>query len=245
LEVIFNERKKQKKSGRKIVMAIIVLIASAFVGAMMLGQSRGANYTEVKIKNGDITTYYSFSGSIEAKNRQTIFADKIMQIAEILVMNEILNMQDITKCYYLGGEELAVLINVNLKVNEGDFLAVLGPSGSGKSTLMNIIGCLDAPTSGEYVLAGENVKDFDERELARIRNRSIGFIFQSFQLLPRLNALENIDVKTAFSNRVDKASGIQKRNLLPAPPLLAMAARYNENPLPRANKLDSVNINNN
>ncbi|MBS4026731.1 MAG: ABC transporter ATP-binding protein [Clostridia bacterium] len=127
-----------------------------------------------------------------------------------------LEMQDIIKCYYLGGEEQVVLNNVNLKVNEGDFLAVLGPSGSGKSTLMNIIGCLDVPTSGKYMLAGEDVDDLDEKELARIRNKSIGFIFQSFQLLPRLNALQNVELPLVYagvqaSERRRKAADILER----------------------------------
>lgn len=114
-------------------------------------------------------------------------------------MKEILNMQDIVKCYYLGGEEQKVLNNVNLKMNEGEFISILGPSGSGKSTLINIIGCLDVPTKGTYVLDGKNVEDLDEKELARIRNHEIGFIFQSFQLLPRLNALENVELPLIYA----------------------------------------------
>lgn len=114
-------------------------------------------------------------------------------------MKEILNMKDIVKCYYLGGEEQIVLNQVNLKINEGEFISILGPSGSGKSTLMNIIGCLDVATSGKYELGGENVEDLDEKELARIRNRDIGFVFQSFQLLPRLNALENVELPLIYA----------------------------------------------
>ncbi|HWQ43812.1 MAG TPA: ABC transporter ATP-binding protein [Desulfosporosinus sp.] len=114
-------------------------------------------------------------------------------------MSEILNMQDIVKCYYLDTEELVVLSNVNLKINEGEFVSILGPSGSGKSTLMNIIGCLDVPTSGKYILANNNVEDLDEKELARIRNREIGFVFQSFQLLLRLNALENVELPMIYA----------------------------------------------
>lgn len=114
-------------------------------------------------------------------------------------MKEILNMQNIVKCYYLGGEEQIVLNNVNLKINVGEFISILGPSGSGKSTLMNIIGCLDVPTSGKYVLSGEDVEDLDEKELARIRNRAIGFVFQSFQLLPRLNTLENVELPLIYA----------------------------------------------
>ncbi|MEN8907416.1 MAG: ABC transporter ATP-binding protein [Clostridiales bacterium] len=115
-------------------------------------------------------------------------------------MKEILNMKKIVKTYILGGEAQIVLNEVDLKVYEGEFLSILGPSGSGKSTLMNIIGCLDVPTKGNYVLAGQNVADLNEKELARIRNREIGFVFQSFQLLPRLTALENVELPMIYSN---------------------------------------------
>lgn len=114
-------------------------------------------------------------------------------------MNEILSMRGICKSYYIGGEELKVLKDVDLSVFQGDFLSVLGPSGSGKSTLMNIIGCLDTPTSGSYVLTGTDISELDEKELARIRNREIGFVFQSFYLLPRLNALQNVELPLIYS----------------------------------------------
>lgn len=131
-------------------------------------------------------------------------------------MSEILNMQDIVKCYYLGDEELVVLNHINLKINKGEFVAILGPSGSGKSTLMNIIGCLDVPTSGRYTLANHDVEDLGEKELARIRNREIGFVFQSFQLLPRLNALENVELPMIYArvspeDRQKRASEILER----------------------------------
>jgi len=131
-------------------------------------------------------------------------------------MKEILSMQDIAKCYYVGDTEQMVLDHVNLKVSEGEFVSVLGPSGSGKSTLMNIIGCLDVATSGSYILDGQNVEDLDERELARIRNREIGFVFQSFQLLPRLDALENVELPMIYSQippaeRGKKAAAILER----------------------------------
>ena len=114
-------------------------------------------------------------------------------------MKEILRMQDVVKCYYLGEEEQIVLNNVNLTIREGEFVSILGPSGSGKSTLMNIIGCLDVPTRGRYVLADKTVADLDEVELARIRNKEIGFVFQSFQLLPRLSALENVELPLIYA----------------------------------------------
>ncbi|NLM74157.1 MAG: ABC transporter ATP-binding protein [Clostridiaceae bacterium] len=112
---------------------------------------------------------------------------------------EILLMQDIVKTYNMGDEDQVVLKGINLSVDEGEFLSVLGPSGSGKSTLMNIIGCLDMPTSGTYILRGRNISEQDQKQLARIRNKEIGFIFQSFQLLPRLTALENVELPLIYS----------------------------------------------
>ncbi len=114
-------------------------------------------------------------------------------------MSEILNMKDICKSYYMGDEELEILHHVNLNVNSGEFVSILGPSGSGKSTMMNIIGCLDVPTSGAYFLSGNDINDFDEVELAKVRNKEIGFVFQSFQLLPRLNALQNVELPLIYS----------------------------------------------
>ena len=112
---------------------------------------------------------------------------------------EILSMRDIVKCYFMGEEEQVILDHVNFKVHEGEFVSILGPSGSGKSTMMNILGCLDVPTSGQYVLSGHDVSGMDEAELARIRNREIGFIFQSFQLLPRLTAAENVELPLIYA----------------------------------------------
>lgn len=114
-------------------------------------------------------------------------------------MSEILSMQGICKSYSLAGEELKVLRDVDLTLSQGDFLSVLGPSGSGKSTLMNIIGCLDVPTSGRYVLTGNDISELDETDLARIRNREIGFVFQSFYLLPRLSALQNVELPLVYT----------------------------------------------
>ena len=108
-------------------------------------------------------------------------------------------MTDICKSYRMGDEWSPVLKNICLTIEEGEFLSVLGPSGSGKSTLMNIIGCLDTPTSGEYILRGRRVDDLEPDELARIRNKEIGFIFQSFQLLPRQNALSNVELPLIYA----------------------------------------------
>ena len=114
-------------------------------------------------------------------------------------MAALLLLQDICKSYYLGEEEQPVLRNINLTVAAGEFLAVLGPSGSGKTTLMNIIGCLDVPTCGHYVLDGISVDTLNEKEMAKVRNRKIGFVFQNFQLLPRLTALGNVELPLVYS----------------------------------------------
>ena len=112
---------------------------------------------------------------------------------------EILSMHNIVKQYRMGEEVQTVLKGIDLTVTKGEFLAVLGPSGSGKSTLMNIIGCLDTPTSGEYILHGRDVGKLDENTLSGVRNKEIGFIFQSFQLLPRQNALDNVELPLVYS----------------------------------------------
>ncbi|WP_172799204.1 ABC transporter ATP-binding protein [Bacillus sp. FJAT-29814] len=115
-----------------------------------------------------------------------------------------LTMSQITKTYMMGEEEQVVLNNINLEVNKGDFVAVLGPSGSGKSTLMNIIGCLDSPTSGEYILSNQKVDELDESSLAVIRNKEVGFIFQQFQLLPRLSAIQNVELPLVYARVPEK-----------------------------------------
>ncbi|MDD6797993.1 MAG: ABC transporter ATP-binding protein [Clostridia bacterium] len=117
---------------------------------------------------------------------------------------EILTMKNIVKEYVMGDEVSRVLKNVDLTVEEGEFLAILGPSGSGKSTLMNIIGCLDVPTSGEYTLSGRLIANQDEKSLAQIRSKEIGFIFQSFHLLQRQTALENVELPMIYANVKEK-----------------------------------------
>ena len=101
-------------------------------------------------------------------------------------------MNNICKDYLQGKNSVPVLKNINLTVEEGDYLAIMGPSGSGKTTLMNLIGCLDVPTSGQYLLDGEDVTSFGENKLSEVRNKKIGFVFQHFYLLPKLSALENV-----------------------------------------------------
>ena len=111
----------------------------------------------------------------------------------------ILKLTDVCKDYVQGKEPVRVLKNVNLTVEQGEYLAIMGPSGSGKTTLMNLIGCLDVPTSGEMELNGRDLKDLTDDALADIRNRSIGFVFQSFHLLPKMDALENVALPLLYA----------------------------------------------
>lgn len=127
---------------------------------------------------------------------------------------EILKMQNIVKQYQMGDEVSTVLKGVNLTVNEGEFIAILGPSGSGKSTLMNIIGCLDTPTSGEYYLSGRHIADQDEKALARIRSKEIGFIFQSFYLLQKQTAQENVELPLIYAGLSDRERSERAAQLL-------------------------------
>ncbi len=113
--------------------------------------------------------------------------------------NVILSMRGITKQYRMGEETQTVLRGIDLDVHQGEFVAVLGPSGSGKSTLMNILGCLDTPTTGSYILHGRDVSSLDEDALANVRNKEIGFVFQSFQLLQRQDALQNVELPLIYS----------------------------------------------
>lgn len=112
----------------------------------------------------------------------------------------ILKLTDICKDYQQGREPVRVLKNVNLTVERGDYLAIMGPSGSGKTTLMNLIGCLDVPTSGSYELDGRNLKDLSDDELADVRNRHIGFVFQQFHLLPKMTALDNVALPLLYAD---------------------------------------------
>ncbi|MDQ0162182.1 ABC transporter ATP-binding protein [Aeribacillus alveayuensis] len=105
----------------------------------------------------------------------------------------------ITKSYQIGKESIDILKNIHLEINDGEFVAIMGPSGSGKSTLMNIIGCLDRPTSGTYLFDGEDISTYKDQQLAKIRNVAIGFVFQQFQLLPRLNALKNVELPMIYA----------------------------------------------
>ena len=112
---------------------------------------------------------------------------------------EILKLTDICKDYQQGKEPVRVLKNINMTVHKGDYLAIMGPSGSGKTTLMNLIGCLDVPTSGSYELEGQDLKNLTDDNLADIRNKHIGFVFQSFHLMPKMDALENVALPLLYA----------------------------------------------
>lgn len=114
-------------------------------------------------------------------------------------MAALIDLKEIVKLYIMGTEHLYALKGVDVSINRNEYVAIMGPSGSGKSTLMNIIGCLDTPTSGVYKLNSKNVSEMEDDELAEIRNREIGFVFQTFNLLPRINALYNVELPLIYS----------------------------------------------
>jgi putative ABC transport system ATP-binding protein len=114
-------------------------------------------------------------------------------------MTKIIETQNISKRYVMGEEVIDALMNINISVNKGEYVAFMGPSGSGKSTLMNIVGCLDTPSTGKYILNGQDVSEMSENELAAVRNKEIGFVFQTFNLLPRQSALENVALPLIYA----------------------------------------------
>jgi putative ABC transport system ATP-binding protein len=111
----------------------------------------------------------------------------------------LIRLQNISRRYQMGAETIHALRDVSLEIQRGEYVAIMGPSGSGKSTLMNVIGCLDTPTSGRYDLNGVNVSEMDDNQLAEVRNREIGFVFQTFNLLPRSNALHNVELPLIYA----------------------------------------------
>ncbi len=111
----------------------------------------------------------------------------------------VIQVSDLTKLYQMGNQEVRALDGVNFEVQENEYIAIMGPSGSGKSTLMNLIGCLDTPTSGTYILNNQDVSELEDADLAEVRNREIGFVFQTFNLLPRTDCLSNVELPLIYS----------------------------------------------
>lgn len=139
-------------------------------------------------------------------------------------MSEIIKTTEIARKYVMGAETIHALKTISISIKKGEYVAFMGPSGSGKSTLMNIIGCLDTPSAGTYILNDHDVSDLDENELAEIRNKEIGFVFQTFNLLPRSTALENVALPLVYAgmgksdreeraNEVLKGVGLEERAL--------------------------------
>ena len=144
---------------------------------------------------------------------------------------ELIELIEISKIYGVGDIQVQALDRVSLNISNGEFVAIMGPSGSGKSTLMNILGCLDRPTSGRYVLAGEDVSDLNKNQLAQIRNRRMGFIFQSYNLLPRTTALENVILPLIYNRNGTALNDEQQRaKALEMLATVGLAERANHQP---------------
>lgn len=124
-------------------------------------------------------------------------------------MNKVIEINQLIKYYYVGAETIRALRSVSLTIQRNEYVAIMGPSGSGKSTLMNIIGCLDTPTGGQYILNNNDVSNLVDDQLAEIRNKEIGFVFQTFNLLPRYTALENVTLPLIYAG-IDKTDRIKK-----------------------------------
>lgn len=142
-------------------------------------------------------------------------------------MAPIIQISQIRKNYYIGKNAIEVLKGVTLDVHKNDYVALMGPSGSGKSTLMNILGCLDSPTGGSYVLNGKDVSKMDDNSLAEVRNKEIGFVFQQFNLLPRLTALENVALPLVYAGLGKKQRNERAMEMLE---LVNLSDRYHHKP---------------
>jgi putative ABC transport system ATP-binding protein len=141
----------------------------------------------------------------------------------------LIETHDLWKTYSMGDEKIHALRGVSVNIERGEYVAIMGPSGSGKSTLMNLVGCLDSPTTGSYLLNGKRVSDMNDNELARIRNEEIGFIFQTFNLLPRASALQNVELPLVYAGVGATDRGIRARAALERVDLLPRAThRPNE-----------------
>jgi putative ABC transport system ATP-binding protein len=142
----------------------------------------------------------------------------------------IIQTEDITKVYGMGDAQVKALDGVSLKIKENEFVAIMGPSGSGKSTIMNILGCLDRPTSGKYYLAGEDVSDLDKTRLAIIRNERIGFVFQSYNLLPRTSAVENVMLPLLYNRNGQLSEAEQKEKAIKTLEAVGLGDRLQHQP---------------
>ena len=145
-------------------------------------------------------------------------------------MKSIIQTNDLRKVYGMGDIQVAALAGVDIRIDEGEFVAVMGPSGSGKSTLMNILGCLDRPTDGRYLLAGEDVSGLDKVQLASIRNRRIGFIFQSFNLLSRTSALRNVMLPLVYKRENQLSPAQREEKAMAALESVGLADRAHHEP---------------
>ena len=140
----------------------------------------------------------------------------------------VIHMESVTKKYYIGEpNELQILFDIALDINEGEFVSIVGASGSGKSTLMNIIGLLDRPTDGSYTLSGNDTKSLDDIQLSRIRNKEIGFVFQNFNLIPKINAVRNVELPLLYAGMPQKKRTERAMELLE---LVGMGDRYTHDP---------------
>ena len=126
----------------------------------------------------------------------------------------IIETHDLWKTYIMGSEEIHALKGVDISIEKGEYVAIMGPSGSGKSTLMNLVGCLDTPSKGSYLLNGKQVSEMNDNELARVRNEEIGFVFQTFNLLPRASALHNVELPLIYAGVASKERGERARDAL-------------------------------
>lgn len=151
--------------------------------------------------------------------------------AQKMMQQPIIQTQNIRKLYQMGDHEVVALGGVNVRIDEGEFVSVMGPSGSGKSTLMNILGCLDRPTDGSYFLAGEDVSDLDKVSLAAIRNKRLGFIFQSFNLLSRTSALRNVMLPLIYQRSSELTQQDRVERALSALESVGLADRAEHEPM--------------
>ncbi|HOY12851.1 MAG TPA: ABC transporter ATP-binding protein [Saprospiraceae bacterium] len=142
-------------------------------------------------------------------------------------MKNVIKINELVKTYIMGSQKVNALRGVSLEINVNEYVALMGPSGSGKSTLMNLVGCLDTPTSGDYFLDGENVSQMSDSELAAVRNKKIGFVFQTFNLLPRMSSLENVALPLVYSGMSKK---LREERALHVLDIVGLGDRYTHKP---------------